>query len=240
MSRQVIEFGEVDIGFAGEDALIRGVNFTAHAGEVIGLAGVSGVGKTTLLRTFAGLQPPLDGEIKVLNEKDFENIERGAIGYIPQRLGLVNHKTVGYNVLLGALPHASWWQSLLSLPSRQMRRAAREAVSVMGLSEKMAEPISQLSGGQQRRVAVARSLVQKPKLLLADECLGELDVATGEVVAEQLLHLAREHETCVILVDHNLERLNGLCDRVIEMTSNGFVEDGLGSTSPASGSGVDL
>ena len=110
-----------------------------------------------------------------------------------------------------ALPGATWWQTLLSLPSGEMRQAVRAAVEAVGLSEKMLDPVSLLSGGEQRRVAVARSLVQRPRLLLADECLGELDETTSETVAVQLLSLAREHDTCIVLIDHSPARTAALC-----------------------------
>ena len=137
----------------------------------------------------------------------------------------MHHQTVGYNALMGALPGASWWQTLLSLPSGEMRQAARDAVEAVGLSEKMLDPVSLLSGGEQRRVAVARSLVQRPRLLLADECLGELDETTSETVAVQLLSLAREHDTCIVLVDHSPARTAALCDRVLNFRRGRLVED---------------
>ena len=225
MSDPVLKLIGVDIGFPGESPLLSDLDFEAFAGEVIGIIGISGIGKTTFLRTLAGLQAPLDGEMTVLGESSFSDVEKGAIGYIPQRLGLVNHQTVGYNVLMGALPGARWWQSLLSLPSPEMNQRTREAVSAVGLSNKIHDQVSQLSGGQQRRVAVARSLIQKPSIILADECLGDLDLATSEVVAEQLLHLAKEHDTCVILVDHSPVRLKVLCNRLVELHDGKIRED---------------
>jgi ABC-type phosphate/phosphonate transport system ATPase subunit len=221
----ILTLSGVSIGFPGESPLLTGIDFEAHEGEVIGLVGVSGIGKTTFLRTLAGQVPPMAGQVEIFGGTSFSEAPRGSIGYIPQRLGLVHHQTVGYNVLMGALPKATRWQTLLALPSSEMRKATRAAVAAVDLEEKILEPVSQLSGGQQRRVAVARSLVQKPRLLLADECLGELDITTSEVVAEQLIHLAREHGTCVILVDHSPVRLKVLCDRVVELRSGTIRED---------------
>ncbi len=224
-STPILTLSQVSIGFPGELPLLTGIDFEAYAGEVIGLVGVSGIGKTTFLRTLAGQVPLMAGDVEIFGFDDIRSAPRGSIGYIPQRLGLVHHQTVGYNVLMGALPRANRWQTLLALPSSEMRQATRAAVAAVDLEDKILEPISQLSGGQQRRVAVARSLVQSPRLLLADECLGELDITTSEVVAEQLIHLAHEQGTCVILVDHSPVRLKVLCDRVFELRQGTIRED---------------
>ena len=186
------------------------MNLELHPGEIVGVIGRSGIGKSTLLRTIAGLISPISGEITTPTE-------RGDIGYIPQRLGLVNHQTVGYNVMMGALPRAPFWQTLFSLPGFELRQSARDAIEAVGLTDKVLDSITQLSGGQQQRVAIARSMVQQPQLLLADECLGELDSETAKEIIQLLQQLANQSNIAIIIVDHNPVRVATFCDRVLQV-----------------------
>ena len=211
----ILSIRSADIGFERGEALIEDVNLQLKSGEIVGIIGRSGIGKTTLLRTIAGLVPSLSGELKFMDD-EFSQVTKGEIGLIPQRLGLVQHQTVGYNVLMGALPQANFFQSFFSLPSAQMRESTRRAVASVGLTDKMLTSVNQLSGGQQRRVAIARAMVQNPKLILADECLGELDVQTARNVIELLRSLAESGST-ILIVEHNPVRARTFCDRVLQL-----------------------
>ena len=210
MAESILRISNAAIGFESSEPLLDSVNLEVFPGEIIGIIGRSGIGKTSLLRTIAGLIPPLSGEIEVSRSV-------GEIGYIPQRLGLITHQTVGYNVMMGALPKAPFWQSLFSMPGREYRDQARRAIESVDLSEKVLEPISHLSGGQQRRVAIARSMVQQPTLLLADECLGELDADTAKGIISLITNLAKEQGTAAIVVDHNPVRASTFCNRVLQI-----------------------
>ena len=210
MPEPILRISNAAIGFDSSEPLLDSVNLEVYPGEIIGVIGRSGIGKTSLLRTIAGLIPHLSGEIEVSRSV-------GEIGYIPQRLGLITHQTVGYNVMMGALPKAPFWQSLFSMPGREYRDQARRAIESVDLSEKVLEPISHLSGGQQRRVAIARSMVQKPTLLLADECLGELDADTAKGIISLITNLAKEQGTAAIVVDHNPVRASTFCNRVLQI-----------------------
>jgi ABC-type phosphate/phosphonate transport system ATPase subunit len=210
MTEPILKIHEVSIGFEKENPLLVDVDLELKPGEIIGVIGRSGIGKSTLLRTIAGLLPPLSGKLDAPSGI-------GEIGYIPQRLGLVNHKNVGYNVMMGALTRAPLWQTLLSLPGLELRQSARAAIEAVGLSDKVLDSISQLSGGQQQRVAIARSMVQNPTLLLADECLGELDSETAKEIIELIQKLAKEDNVAIIIVDHNPVRVATFCDRVLHV-----------------------
>ena len=143
---------------------------------------------------------------------------RAEIGMVFQQFNLFPHLSVLDNVTLAPMKVRGW--------SRQdAEETAKRLLERVGIADQADKYPSQLSGGQQRRVAVARSLVQGPRLLLADECLGELDITTSEVVAEQLIHLAHEQGACVILVDHSPVRLKVLCDRVFELRQGTIRED---------------
>jgi len=211
----ILSVCSVDIGFERGEPLIEDVNLELKSGEIVGIIGRSGIGKTTLLRTIAGLVPALSGELKYMGSESSQ-VTRGEIGLIPQRLGLVQHQTVGYNVLMGALPQANFFQSIFSLPSTQMRESTRRAVASVGLTDKMFTSVNQLSGGQQRRVAIARAMVQNPKLILADECLGELDIQTARDMIELIRSLA-ENGSTILIVEHNPVRARTFCDRVLQL-----------------------
>ena len=210
MAEPILRIQGASIGFEKENPLLVDVDLELKPGEIIGIIGRSGIGKSTLLRTVAGLLPPLSGQLDTPSGI-------GEIGYIPQRLGLVNHKNVGYNVMMGALTRAPLWQTLFSLPGLELRQSARSAIEAVGLSDKVLDSISQLSGGQQQRVAIARSMVQNPTLLLADECLGELDSETAKEIIELIQKLAKEDNVAIIIVDHNPVRVATFCDRVLHV-----------------------
>ena len=217
-----LRFSKASIGFVGDTPLIEDVEMTVNAGEIVGLTGRSGIGKTTLLRTAAGLISTLSGTVECCCTES-TRAERGAIGLIPQRLGLVQHQSVGYNVILGALAKASLLQTAFSLPNRVMRDATRDAIEAVGLSDKTLESVNRLSGGQQRRVAIARAMVQNPQLLLADECLGELDAETAREIIDLLRSLARDHGMAILVVDHNPVRVRTFCDRVFQLRGHSLI-----------------
>ena len=216
MARPVLDVSGVDVGFVESHPLIEDLILQISPGEIVGVIGRSGIGKTTLIRTIAGLVPTLSGSI-LFDGMPLSSNNRGSIGLIPQRLGLVRHQSVGYNVLMGALPGASFVQTLFSIPSREMRDATREAIHAVGLHDKSLESVNKLSGGQQRRVAIARSIVQSPKLLLADECLGELDADTAREIIDLMRGLAEVQRSAILIVDHNPVRARTFCDRLLEL-----------------------
>ena len=119
-----LHFSNASIGFETENPLLKDVNLTINSGEIVGLIGRSGIGKTTLLRTAAGLLSPLSGSVECCCDLTM-NAKRGSIALIPQRLGLIQHQSVGYNVLMGALPGAKYLQTVLSLPSREIQEATK-------------------------------------------------------------------------------------------------------------------
>lgn len=201
MSELLLKLTNLNVGF-GED-LVQDVSLEVHSGEIIAVLGQSGIGKTTLIRTIAGLVQPRQGSVEL-------NLpEHGGLGYIPQRLGLVRHASVYHNVNLGARASLPWFKG-----NREERtRRVTSAIAAMGLEEKTREPIRRLSGGQLRRVATARALAQQPKLLLADEFLSELDHTTVDVVVDAVKTLTDDGHS-LVMVEHHEENVEMIATRI--------------------------
>ena len=201
MSELLLKLSNLNVGFS-ED-LVQDVSLEVRSGEIIAVLGQSGIGKTTLIRTIAGLVQPRRGSVEL-------NLpEHGGLGYIPQRLGLVRHASVYHNVSLGARASLPWFKG-----NREERaRRVTSAIAAMGLEEKTREPIRRLSGGQLRRVATARALAQQPKLLLADEFLSELDHTTVDVVVDAVKTLTDDGHS-LVMVEHHEENVEMIATRI--------------------------
>lgn len=211
----VIHADGLEIGYSPDNILAKIKNLQVEQGEIISIIGESGIGKTTLLKNIANLVKPISGSLKVFDNEQ----NRGRIGYIPQKLGLVKHETVFFNVLEGAICNESILRSISGFHDESVLTKVEKSIDLMNLSDKIDEPIKRLSGGQQRRVAIARTMAQEPKLILADEFLSELDNKTVDSVWKTMLDYVERENTTLIIVEHNIERAK-LAKRCLKLEQN--------------------
>ena len=211
------------VGYAPAEPLVSGLNLTLEAGNTVAIVGRSGCGKTTLLKILMGILPPLGGEAEVLGIPLPNRPANGRVGYIPQNLGLVNNATVLRNVLMGTLSSMSPIRTLTARFPPDSIAAARTAIAQVGLAGKESARPRKLSGGERRRVAIARAIVQSPDLLLADEILSDLDVQTANVVIENIQMMQRENGMAILLVEHNLDDACAVAGHVLFVGKEGIV-----------------
>ncbi|MGY5007399.1 ABC transporter ATP-binding protein [Streptomyces sp. 900105755] len=215
----VVRLDGVRKEYGGTTAL-DGVSLRIRAGEAVAVMGPSGCGKSTLLNMVSGLDRPTDGTVVVhgedvgrLSEKGLALYRRRRIGMIFQFFNLVDDLTALDNVALAA--------QLTGSPARQARRRALELLEELGIADRRNAYPAVLSGGERQRVAVARALMNRPALLLADEPTGALDSRAGEQVMDLLLDLNQIGQT-LILVTHD-EHLARRCASRLVLLADGRV-----------------
>ncbi len=199
--------------------VLKGLNLDLPLGEVAIIMGPSGVGKSTLLHVLGLLDLPSEGKLRIagqdtalLKETELARLRNQTIGFVFQFHHLLPEFSALENVLIPAM--------LYGTISAEQQRYAREILDLVGLSHRLDHKPRELSGGEQQRVAVARALVNKPKILMADEPTGNLDKANGEALYALLLKLNKEMGQTLLLVTHN-EHMTLSADRLIQM------EDGI-------------
>jgi putative ABC transport system ATP-binding protein len=199
---------------------LRGVDMEVEKGEWVSVVGPSGSGKTTLLNIIGSLDSPSSGnilidgtDIKALSEDIMAIFRREMIGFIFQQSHLIPYLTAVENVML-----AQYFHSLSD------EKEAIEALKRVGLGHRLAHRPSQLSGGEQQRVCIARALINSPKLLLADEPTGNLDRENTRIILELLKRLHSEEHFTIIVVTHD-PFVSGWAERVLTMEDGRIVRD---------------
>jgi putative ABC transport system ATP-binding protein len=208
---------------ATEVRALTDVSLTVAPGEMVAVMGPSGCGKSTLLHLAGGLEDPSAGMVSVagldvpsMSGSERASLRRTDVGYVFQRLNLVVSLTAIENVMLPA--------ELEGVGRREARDRAREALASVGLDEQLDRFPDDFSGGQQQRIAVARAVVGKRRLVLADEPTGALDTITGDQVIELIAGLPGRDGTAVVLVTHE-PRYASWADRVIFLRDGRIVDE---------------
>jgi lipoprotein-releasing system ATP-binding protein len=204
-------------------AVLRGVNLKIRAGELVALLGPSGTGKSTLLQALGLLEGGFSGSIKIdgvetrdLGADEHTNIRREKLGFVYQFHHLLPDFNAIENVILPQL--------IAGATTEAASAHAAELLATLGLGERLDHKPSKLSGGEQQRVAVARALANKPRLVLADEPTGNLDEHTADIVIGEFMALVRGQGTAAVVATHN-ERLAAKMDRIVRL-HDGVLNEG--------------
>ena len=230
-----VEFRHVDKRY-GDHPVLTDINLTIMPGEVVAILGPSGSGKSTLMRHIAGLMPgdADGGRIEVAQHliqdrgvisRDIRTM-RAEIGMVFQQFNLVDRMSVLRNVMLGALSRTALWRSLLGFFHEEDARLAYKALARVGIMEKAHQRTSNLSGGQQQRAAIARALVQRARVLLADEPIASLDPESSRNVMETLRDLNQKDGLTVLVTLHQVDYALSFCPRTIALKHGRVVYDG--------------
>jgi phosphonate transport system ATP-binding protein len=218
--QNIIEINQISKNYERKIAL-SSLSFVVEKGESIALIGPSGAGKTTLLNLLATILHPDSGELivdgKSIGQYSDQKKRAKKIGIIRQQFDLVGQLAVIHNVLAGRLADWGFLKSFFSLFIPQEKQAAMQALQRVGLPDKLYERTSNLSGGEQQRVALARLLMQKPEIILADEPVASLDPARAEDILNMLTKLAKEENQTVIASLHSVEYARKYFSRLIAL-----------------------
>lgn len=219
----------------GNFRAIDNVSFTIKDGEFVAVIGSSGGGKSSLMKAINLLVKPKSGSIKIDDEEMTAlssrklRMKRRKIGFVFQDYNLIDRLSVIENVLTGRLGYKSSLKSLLGIFSKEEYENAEKALEKVGLSEKLFVRGDELSGGQKQRVAIAKALVQEPKIILADEPVASLDVNSSKIIMEYFKEINRVQGITVIINIHDVNIALKYADRVIALKKGKIVFDGKGS-----------
>jgi len=217
-----------------EVVAMRDVSFTLLSGEVVALLGPSGAGKSTLLTVIGLINPPTTGKVIIGKDLvadgpvatgDLRSYRRRFIGYVLQKANLIPFLTALENVQLAL--------EINDVPARTARRRSMQLLDDLGVGHRVNNLPYMLSGGEQQRVAVARALANRPRLLLADEPTAALDSVRGRQVMQIFRGVAHEHGTAVMVATHDHRALD-IFDRILEMEDGELRSNRINNSAPAS------
>ena len=228
-----VRLAEVEIRF-GSLQVLKDVSLVLGRGEIIGVVGPSGAGKTTLFRLINGLETPGAGRVSVLgldlvtlSARELRELRR-RIAWIPQDLALVSNMSVLQNVLQGSIGSRGFLGNLKAMlyPDRSAVEAVYELLCRTGIGEKLYQKVETLSLGQQQRVALARALYQRPAVILADEPVSSLDPTRADEALRLLVEVAGERNIALLVSIHHVELAREILPRLVGLRKGRVLKDG--------------
>ena len=238
MTQLAVEVRNLSKTFLGGRAALCNVNLSIAPGEMVALIGASGSGKSTLLRHLSGLvsadrgrgagEVAIDGQRIQADGRLAKDVRRlrGNVGFVFQQFNLVNRLSVITNVLIGTLSRLSLLRTMLFRFPEHERQLAMAALQRVGIADWAFQRASSLSGGQQQRAAIARAMVQRAKLVLADEPIASLDPEAARRVMEALAELNRTDGVTVVVSLHQVQFAMRYCPRTVALRAGEVIFDG--------------
>lgn len=222
----------------GQKQILKNIKLEVIGGSAVALIGANGAGKSTLLRSLVRLVEPTSGRIELLGEDvtalaDRELVRlRARVGVVFQKHNLVSRLSALTNVLHGVQSRTNGPRSWLQcLASRADRDEAMNCLAAVGMQDVALQRVDSLSGGQSQRVAIARMLMQRPEMVLADEPDASLDPQSGEEIMNLLYKLTKEKKLALIVSSHRLEHTQNFSDRIIGLADGRITLDQVSAAS---------
>jgi len=224
----MLEINNLRKNFNNGTHALKGVSFKVKRGEFISILGPSGSGKTTLLRSINGLEPIESGEVifnnNKITKKNLSDVQRKT-GMIFQEFNLVNNLSSINNVLTGLLNSSSKFLSMFYLFTKDQKLEALQSLKTVGLLEKSYSRVDELSGGQRQRIGIARAIIKKPILLLADEPVASLDPKAALSTMKLLKKINKDFNITILCNLHQTNLAMEFSDRVIGLSNGSIVFD---------------
>lgn len=228
----MIGLENLSVSYDGKYRAVDGVNLHIERGEILGVIGSSGSGKSSMLKTINRLVEPIEGriiidgeEISAYGDRKLRGI-RKQIGMIFQDYNLVERASVLENVLMGRLGYKNTIDTLLNRFSDEEYRSARKALANVGLEDKLFVRADRLSGGQKQRVAIAKALCQRPKIILADEPVASLDIQSSKLIMEYFKRVNEKKNMTIVINLHDVNLAREYCTRIVALHKGRIVFDG--------------
>jgi len=228
----MLKLEEITVSYNKKELAVDNISLDINQGDFVGIIGSSGSGKSSLLKTINLLVKPIKGkvyidnvEITQLKKTQLRNMRR-EIGFVFQDYNLIDRSSVLDNVLIGRLGYKSSLKSIFGIFSDEDYIKAARALEQVGLEEKIFQRAYQLSGGQKQRVAIAKTLCQNPKIILADEPVSSLDVATSQIIMDYFKKINEKKNITILINLHDVNIAKKYCHRIIALKKGKIIFDG--------------